>query len=186
MVIKNSKVQKNAKININIHGSGNEVVIEDGFGLNDRLDIRIGQKHKNFGEVRNHKFRINQNTSVESLEYVTYNSNSSCTIGENCMIAYGVTIFNTDAHPVFDINTGKLLNKVNETKIGNHCWLGAKTTVLKNTVIPDNCILGYGAIASGKFEEEHCVLAGNPAKIVKRGVTWDACGAKFGYIENER
>ena len=32
--------------------------------------------------------------------------------------------------------------------------------------------------------KEQCVFAGNPAKVVKENIDWDANGNKYGYIEN--
>ena len=101
------------------------------------------------------------------------------------MISTGVNIFNTDAHPIIDIETGKVINKIRGIDIGSHCWLGKKSTILKNTRIANDCIVGWGSVVSGKFDTPHCVLAGNPAKCVKMGVTWDSNGAKYGYIDNK-
>ena len=33
--------------------------------------------------------------------------------------------------------------------------------------------MATGAICTKKYEEEHCVLAGNAAKIVKRQIDWE-------------
>ena len=101
------------------------------------------------------------------------------------MFSDGITLFNTDAHPVIDIVTKKIINKVNGITIGNHCWIGKAVTILKNTVIPDNCIIGYGSVVSGTMKEENAAYAGNPAKCVKTGITWDSNGRKYGYIDNK-
>ena len=72
-------------------------------------------------------------------------------------------------------------------KIGNHVWVGARAVILKNTIIPDNCIVGFSSVVSSKTfigEKGHCIAAGNPAKIIKRDISWDADGSK-GYVQNE-
>ena len=76
-------------------------------------------------------------------------------------------------------------------KIGNHCWLGANVTILKNTHLGDNTIVGWGSVVNRKCYSHHaystppmnCILAGNPAGIVKTNANWDSDGSK-GYVQN--
>ena len=101
------------------------------------------------------------------------------------MFSSDITFYNTDAHPVMDKVTSRVINKVKGISIGNHCWIGQKASVLKNTTIPNDCVIGYGAVVSGTMKEEFAAYAGNPAKCVKTGIIWDSNGRKHGYIENE-
>ena len=68
--------------------------------------------------------------------------------------------------------------------IGRHVWVGAGATILKNAVVADECIIGWGSVVSGRFGDSHSVLAGNPARKVRGGVYWEANGSK-GYVQNE-
>lgn len=52
-------------------------------------------------------------------------------------------------------------------KIGNGCWIGAKTTILDGTEIGDGCVIAAGAVVSGKFPK-NVVIGGIPAKIIKQ------------------
>ena len=172
-------------INIKIHGDNNTVKIAEGFRLSEGLNILIGHKHPCFGKVNHSDFIINKGTSMESVSYVAWNSNTFCKIGENCMFAYNITLFNTDAHPIFDLNTKKIINFVRGIEIGNHCWIGANVSILKNSIVPDGSIIGWGSVYTGrKNSKPNCVYAGNPAKVVREGVTWDNDGASAGYITN--
>ena len=119
------------------------------------------------------------------MSYYTYNSYSYCIIGEKCMFSSEITLYNTDAHPVLDKDTLKVINRVKGISIGNHCWIGQKASILKNTMIPDECIVGYGAVVTGILKENNAAYAGNPAKCIKTNITWDSNGRKFGYIENK-
>lgn len=170
-------------LKISIYGDNNLIFIGNNALISQKLEIFCGQNHKNFGKVYDTVFKIGENTGIESLKYITYNSNSKCIIGEKCMFAFDITIYNTDAHPVFDVNTNEIINKVKEINIGNHCWIGARSTILKNTQIADDCIVGWGSVVAGKHLVPHCALAGNPAKKVKEGITWDANGSN-GYVQN--
>ena len=96
-------------------------------------------------------------------------------------------MFNTDAHPIFDAETNELINKVKGMNGGNHVWLGMNSTVLKNSFVPDNSVVGWGSVYSkNKETRTNCAFAGNPAKIVKENINWDKKGAKCGYIGGEK
>lgn len=56
--------------------------------------------------------------------------------------------------------------------IGRDVWIGARATVLSGTVIPDGCVIAAGAVVSGHFSEPRTLLAGNPARVIRRNVTW--------------
>lgn len=144
----------------------------------------MGQRHDYFGNIENAQFTINKNTSIEDMKYITYNSNSKCIIGANCMFLFGITLDNTDAHAILDYKTKRLVNVVDGIYVGNHCWIGMNVTLLKNTVILDDCIIGAQSVVSGKLPVEHAVYAGNPVHLVKENRNWDANGKKYGYIEN--
>ena len=101
------------------------------------------------------------------------------------MFAFNIALYHTDSYPIFDLKTNNIINKVKTMSIGNHVWIGAHVSILKNTIIPNDCIIGWGSVVSGKFIQTNCIIAGNPAKIVKTGITWDANGSK-GYVQNEK
>lgn len=148
----------------------------------------MGQIHPNFGMIENAHIHIGRNTSFESTSITTFNSNSSVEIGERCMFSFGINVYNTDAHPIMNAESGEIVNKVKSLKIGNHVWVGANATILKNTIIPDDCIVGWGSVVNARYAlssyiKQNCIIAGNPAKVVKTGVSWDSDGSK-GYVQN--
>lgn len=51
--------------------------------------------------------------------------------------------------------------------IGNNVFIGINCTILPNTYIGDNCIIGAGSVVRGKFAENSVIL-GNPAKPVMK------------------
>lgn len=102
------------------------------------------------------------------------------------MFAYGITLFNTDAHPIYDVESHKLINYVDRMEIGEHVWVGANASILKNSKIADDNIIGWGAVVSGVFPDKHSAIAGNPARVVKKGgITWDPNGSAD-YIPNKK
>ena len=81
-------------------------------------------------------------------------------IGDGCRIAARAIIF---AH---DYYGGK--PKV-DTYIGNQCIIGYAAIILPGVKLGNNVIVGAGSVVS-KDVPDNCVVAGNPAKIVKEGI----------------
>lgn len=99
-------------------------------------------------------------------------------IGENTCVGGNCKILDNDFHPIDAEERLCLLNDVHggdaadliptrEIHIGKNCFLGCNSIILKGTVLGDGCVVGAGAVVSGKFED-NCVIAGNPAKVIKR------------------
>ena len=66
-------------------------------------------------------------------------------------------------------------HRINEPKdivIGNHVWIGKRVQCLKGTVISDNSIVGAGSLVTKEFCESNVIVAGNVAKVIKKGVSW--------------
>ena len=170
---------KNSRIAIELYGDNNIIEIKDGFSLSGILSVEMGRNHPIYGKIENSKIIIEEGTSVESCVITTIHSETYIEVGKNCMFASDINLYNTDSHPVFDFETKKVINKVRGIKIGEHCWLGKNVTILKNTEIANDCIIGWGAVVSGKYTEEHCAIAGNPAKVVKKSITWSTNAENF-------
>lgn len=81
-------------------------------------------------------------------------------------------IYNTDYHPIYDYE-GHRINPNKDVVIEDNVWVGRKTTVLKGVRLGNGSILGFGCIVS-KDVPPHCIVAGQPAKVVKENVVWSA------------
>ncbi len=51
--------------------------------------------------------------------------------------------------------------------IGNNVFIGINCTILPNTNIGSNCIVGAGSVVRGKFPD-NVVIVGNPAQVVMK------------------
>ncbi len=89
------------------------------------------------------------------------------------MFSCGIEIWASDTHTVVDQKNQKIINWGKGVFIGNHVWVGMHAIILKNSYIGDNSIVGAGGIVTGVFKESHVILAGNPARVVKKEISWD-------------
>lgn len=105
--------------------------------------------------------------------------NSWVSIGDDSQLSWGVDVWCTDAHTITDLE-GTPVNYAESIEIGRHVWIGKDVKIGKNTRLADNSIVGWGSIVTKRFDEPNVIIAGIPAKIVKRGVNWDRkCINKF-------
>lgn len=98
-------------------------------------------------------------------------------IGKNTCIGGNCKILDNDFHPIDAEDRLKLLQDVHggdsdlvpskEIHIGENCFIGCNSIILKGTVLGDGCVVGAGAVVSGKFEG-NSVIAGNPARVIKK------------------
>ena len=51
--------------------------------------------------------------------------------------------------------------------IGKHCWMGMGAVILPEVVLGDFTIVGANAVVTKSFPDGYCILAGNPATIIK-------------------
>lgn len=99
------------------------------------------------------------------------------TIGDNTAIGGNVKILDNDFHPIDWETRNKYLLDPNggdadvvparEIVIGKNCFIGCNSIILKGTFLGDGCVVGAGAVVAGKFETGS-VIAGNPAKVIKK------------------
>lgn len=93
-------------------------------------------------------------------------------IGDDNLFSDDILIRNGDSHSVLNEN-GNRINSSKEICIGNHNWFCEKSTILKDVIINDNTIIGYGAVVTKSPGQSNIALGGNPAKILKSHVNWD-------------
>lgn len=113
------------------------------------------------------RIRIGNNVGISGA---TIYARKGITIGDNTMIGGNAKILDNDFHPIeVEARLADDKSKIGtrEIVIGKNCFIGCNSLILKGTVLGDNCVVGAGAVVSGKFED-NCVIACNPAKVIRR------------------
>ena len=120
------------------------------------------------------RISIGNSFTVNSGEIIMgKESGTKIVIGNDCMFSSDIYIRSSDSHTVYDNLSGQIHNTPQEVIIGNHVWLGKGVNILKGAEISDNSVAAARSIVNKKFKESNVVIAGIPAHIVKRNISWD-------------
>lgn len=82
-------------------------------------------------------------------------------IGNNTRVALEALII---AH---DYSRGKEMWK--DTYIGNNCVIGGRAIILPGIKLGNHVYVAAGSVVTKSFPD-HCLIGGNPAKIIKTGI----------------
>lgn len=107
---------------------------------------------------------VNCAPGASLANYIFAGPDSPLNVGDYTVIASGVCIAGYD-HDIYDITRYKSKGGVS---IGRYCWIGANVVVLSGVRLGDHTVVAAGSVVTQSFEEGACVVAGNPAKIIKR------------------
>lgn len=169
--------------------SGTRVTISEMVEMED-VYIRIGnnsnvhigknttlKKHFTMHAWDEINVHIGENVSVAHDAYFSIDSYTSVVIGNMCTFSYYIILKTNDGHSIFDvmskrnINSTKEIAKNRKIVIGNHVWIGMRTTILYNTTIGDGSIVGACSMVKSKISN-NSLCAGVPAKILKENIAW--------------
>ncbi len=165
--------------------------------LNDNSECVIGStgtrlKIRNLNVIRasNLSLNIGEGTSISGMTINAFDKqNATIRIGKHCMFSYDINIFISDGHTIYEQDTGKITNRQPcRITIGDHVWIGWHVTLLKNAAIAADSIVGATSLVTGEFKEPNSLIAGTPAKQIRRGINWDRTSVtEFGeYRDPER
>jgi len=96
-------------------------------------------------------------------------------IGENCLIAANVQIFDSNGHEASFDNVGERINTRDEGKeiiIENNVWIGINAIILPGVTIGNGSIIGANTVVSADVPAR-VVFAGNPGRVIKKYVNND-------------
>ncbi len=80
-------------------------------------------------------------------------------IGESTAVSFGATILTHDYTRSLHVDTW----------IGKECQIGARSVVMPGVKIGDNCVVSVASVVM-KDVPPNCLVSGNPARIIEKGI----------------
>ena len=158
-------VKESLKLNDNmIKNNGRTTILR----MDENSELVVGKFSVFYGGdiicFKNSKLEIgsgffNSNIKIRCTE--------SIKIGQDVAISHNVTIMDSDSHEL----TNEGYKKTKPINIGNHVWIGSQAMILKGVNIADGAVIAAGSIVTNDVPS-NCLVAGVPAKIIKKDVTW--------------
>lgn len=141
-------------------------------GENSKLTIGNNVRWKGYILIHgnNRTVTIGQNTTCMGAFIMCRDADIH--IGKNCMFSRGIEIRSSDVHKIIDGESNEQLNKPKDTYISDRVWLAANVTVSKGAKIPKESVVGAMSFVNQAFEEPYIIIAGTPAKIVRKNIRW--------------
>jgi len=159
------EIAENAKIvncNIILMGNNNTLTIKEGTNLRSvYIEIR--------GD--NCSIDIGKNSIIGHGCYLSAKEGKKLLIGNGCMFSRNTKLMTSDGHFIY--KNGEIINQGSDIVVGNNVWLADNVTILKGVCIGDGSIAGINSTIT-KNVENNSIVAGNPARVIKKDIdSWD-------------
>ena len=82
------------------------------------------------------------------------------TIGEKTMVTFDAIVLSHDYAS---------RRHAAKTVIGTHCFIGCGSIIMPNVTVGNHVIVAAGSVVT-KDVPDNCIVAGNPAKVIKTGI----------------
>ena len=132
----------NGSLELHITGKNSLIYIGNDCDLKN---LKLSSRQDNdFIAVGNYVTTTNRNHWMSGQG--SGNSKPAIVIGDDCMFSYDILIRNTDAHPIFNVKDGRVLNEPTKiVLIEPHVWIGQNVNILKSVTIGACSIVALGA-----------------------------------------
>ena len=92
------------------------------------------------------------------------NHNGHLKVGSHCYFSGDVKFIQCN----HDINNPDIVLPYEDIGIGDYVWIGANAVILPGVVLGDHTTVAAGAVVTKSFLEGYGVLAGVPARMIKK------------------
>lgn len=96
--------------------------------------------------------------------YVFAKEDAPIEVGDYTIISANVCLAGYN-HDIYDYTK---FHSKGGIKIGRYCWIGMNASIMPGVTIGDHTIVAAGAVVTNSFSEGYCMLAGVPAKVIRR------------------
>lgn len=174
-------------VKIRSYGKGNSVTIGNGTRLHNILiQIRGNNNHIEIGENCSlndtyfvmeddgNMILMGEGSTTTGEAIMSAIEGTRLIVGKDAMFSKDIYIATGDGHGIVD-ETENRMNVSRDIIIGNHVWIGFRCIINKGAIIPDHVVCGNGSVVGKSLNsemEKNCIIAGNPAIVVKKSCDW--------------
>ena len=159
--LKDRKSLKLVKSKIIIKGNNNKLIIGKNVIIRNSIIEIVGE---------NNTLSIDDNTMIGGNCYLSVKEKfSKLIIGKNCGLSRNTKIMTSDGHYIYQNNSR--INPAKDIYIEDNVWIADNVTILKGVTIKCNSVIGINSTVT-KDVEQNSIVAGNPAKEIKKDITW--------------
>ncbi len=149
---------------------GSDKITCKNLSIGDGCWIQAVKKYKGQSFTPHIKFgnrvMMSNNVHISSVNKITFGENvllgSNIYIGDHSHGSTKPDKFDPSVPPAL-----RLLDDIGVIEIGDNVWICDGVVILADTRIGNGSIIGAMSLVKGIFPE-NCLIAGNPAKIIKR------------------
>ena len=171
---------------IDVVGNNNTIIVHEAArlhnlrffirGNNNRIEVgnrvRVNRDGDLWIEDDGGGIIIGEQTTIEAAHIAVTEPGSRIEIGPDCLFAYDIDIRTGDSHSILDAQTNRRINYARNVSIGEHVWIAAHCSILKGVRIGKNSVVATRSVVTKPFEQEGIIVGGNPARVLKEGITW--------------
>jgi acetyltransferase-like isoleucine patch superfamily enzyme len=114
------------------------------------------------------RIELGQRTFINAL--TTFVIMHTLRIGDDCNISWECQFLDEDFHEIH--YEGRKAQPKPDITLGRRVWVGSRVSIYKGTTIADGCVIAANSVVRGVFDEPNTLIAGNPARVIKRNVSW--------------
>ena len=166
-------------------GTENSLILEKGGVFRNCEFMFIGNKNTmKFGENFHaydgsfyteddkNAIEVGDNSMFAGKIHIACTESTKCTVGNGCLFSSEIVIRTGDSHSILSLS-GERINPAKDVKISDRVWIGHRVLINKGVSIGSDSVVGTGAVVTKQFNDTNVIIAGVPAKVVKRDIVWE-------------
>lgn len=106
--------------------------------------------------------RFGDNFSMSGNSSLVCQKNIS--FGNDCLLSWDILVMDSDFHKILNMQ-GETINAPSPIRIGNHVWIGCRSTILKGVQVADHSVIAAGAVITKTLPYTHSIYGGNNLKL---------------------